>query len=224
MHRSLPAVAVVLVMACNESSSGTSPIQAGVIDSAAVTPAVIVLGDSLTAGPGLNSAEAYPALLQQRARAAGYPHRIVNAGVSGDTTTDAVNRFERALVPETRVLVVALGANDGLRGHPVDTVKGNLRRIIDRAKSRDIRVLLCGMDTPPSHGWDYSIAFHNIFPDLARELDVPLMPFLLTGVIGDDRLNLPDRFHPNAAGMQAIASGMWPYLAPLLKAPSSVAR
>ena len=209
-------------MACHESSSGTSPTEAGPIDpvSNAATPVVVVLGDSLTAGPGLSRAEAYPALLQERARAAGYPHRIVNAGVSGDTTTDAVNRFEQALVADTRVLVVALGANDGLRGQSTEIVAANLRRIIERAQSRGIRVLLCGMDTPPTHGWDYSLRFHNVFPDLARELDVPLMPFLLTGVFGDERLNLPDRFHPNAAGMRVIANEMWPYLEPLLKATS----
>jgi acyl-CoA thioesterase-1 len=144
----------------------------------------------------------------------------VNAGVSGDTTTDAVGRFERALVPDTRVLVVALGANDGLRGQSIDTMKANLRRIVERAKARNIQVLLCGMDTPPNNGWDYTIRFHNVFPDLAREFDLPLMPFLLTGVFGDDRLNLPDRFHPNAAGMRVIANEMWPYLEPLLKATS----
>jgi acyl-CoA thioesterase-1 len=190
----------------------------------AAAPVIVILGDSLTAGLGLSSSEAYPALLQQRARAAGYTHRIVNAGISGDTTTDALNRFERALVADTRILVVALGANDGLRGHPTETVTANLRRIIEAAKSRDVRVLLCGMDTPPSHGWDYSIRFHNIFPDLAREYEVPLMPFLLAGVVGDDRLNLPDRFHPNAAGMRVIANEMWPYLEPLLKTTSSTPR
>src|SRR5215207_4506 len=117
MNRSLPMLSVVLVMACNESSSGTAPIGPARIDSPrnSAVPVVVVLGDSLTAGPGLSSAEAYPALLQARARAAGYPHTIKNAGVSGDTTTDAIERFERALVPDTRVLVVALGANDGLR-------------------------------------------------------------------------------------------------------------
>jgi len=222
MHRSLPIVAVFLVMACNESSSGTAPMGPAAVDKPldSAVPVVVVLGDSLTAGPGLSSAEAYPALLQARARAAGYPHTVVNAGVSGDTTTDAIERFERVLVPDTRVLVVALGANDGLRGHSIDTMKANLRRIIERAKSREIQVLLCGMETPPSHGWDYSIRFHNVFPELARELEVPLMPFLLAGVFGDDRLNLPDRFHPNAAGMRVIAGAMWPYLDPLLKATS----
>ena len=223
MHRSLPIAAVILGMACSDSSSGRSPTEPAAASDAvttAVAPVVVVLGDSLTAGPGLNSSEAYPARLQEHARASGYKHRIVNAGVSGDTTTDAVIRFQRALLPDTRVLVVALGANDGLRGHPTDTVKSNLRRIIEPAKSRDIRVLLCGMETPPSHGWDYSVRFHNIYPDLARELDVPLMPFLLAGVFGDERLNLPDGFHPNAAGMRVIADEMWPFLEPLLKATS----
>jgi len=182
-----------------------------------VTPVVVVFGDSLTAGPGLRPEEAYPALLQKKAAAAGYPHRIVNAGVSGDTTADALRRLDRALETDARVLVVALGANDGLRHVPVEQVRSNVARIIERGQSHGLRVLLCGMETPPSYGWQYTLDFHRIFPDLAAQYKVPLMPFLLAGVVGDPDLNLGDLAHPNAAGMRIIADAMWPHLEPLLR-------
>ena len=209
-------MALLALTGCDATSRQPSPAAPGA-PSAQPAPVVVVLGDSLTAGPGLSASEAYPALLQQRARDAGYPHRIVNAGVSGDTTADGLRRLDAALVPDTKVLVVALGANDGLRGVPVETVKRNLAEILQTAKERGIRVLLCGMETPPSRGWEYSVDFHFIYPDLAREFDVPLMPFLLAGVVGNAGLNLSDGAHPNAAGMRAIASAMWPFLEPLLR-------
>lgn len=211
MNALLIGVMAVLMLACGSSSG---PAEPG--GTPAKRPVVVVLGDSLTAGPGLRAEEAYPALLQRKAADAGYPHRIANAGVSGDTTADALRRLDRALEPDATVLVIALGANDGLRNVPVAQVRQNIAAIIERAKSRGLRVLLCGMDTPPYHGWQYTLDFHRIFPDLAAEYDVPLMPFLLTGVVGNRDLNLPDGVHPNAAGMRVIADAMWPYLQPLL--------
>ena len=199
------------VMACSFSSSPAAPGGTG------SSPVVVVLGDSLTAGPGLRPEETYPARLQQRAAAARYPHRIVNGGVSGDTTADAVRRLDRVFEKHATVLVVALGANDGLRHVPVEQVRSNLRQILQRARDRNMKILLAGMETPPSHGWQYTLDFHQVFPDLAREFDAVLMPFLLTGVVGNSAMNLPDGVHPNAAGMQAIANGMWPYLEPLLR-------
>jgi acyl-CoA thioesterase-1 len=184
---------------------------------AGVAPVVVVLGDSLTAGPGLRPDEAYPALLQQKAVAAGYPHRIVNAGVSGDTTSDALGRLDRALEPEARVLIIALGANDGLRHVPIEQIHSNLARIIEAGQERGLRILLCGMETPPSHGWQYTLDFHRVFPELAERYDLPLMPFLLGGVVGKPELNLGDLAHPNPAGMRVIADAMWPYLEPLLR-------
>lgn len=202
---------MVLLAACGGSSGGpTTPSPAA--------PVVVVLGDSLTAGPLLRTEETYPALLQERVQSAGLPHRVVNAGVSGDTTADGLRRLDAALQPDTRVLVLALGANDGIAGIATETVKQNLRQIIERARARNIRVLLCGMESLPTHGVDYALRFHNIYPDLAREYDLPLMPFLLEGVFGRPALNLLDGLHPNAAGMRVIASEMWPYLEPLLRA------
>lgn len=182
-----------------------------------VVPVVVALGDSLTAGPGLSQGETYPALLERRARAAGYRHRFLNAGVSGDATADAVRRLDAALPRDARVLIVALGANDGLRGVPIATIRRNLETILDRAQVRDLRVLLCGMETPPVHGWQYTLDFHTLFPDLAGRYRVPLMPFLLFGVAGDPDYTLGDRVHPNAAGHEVIAETMWPYLEPLLR-------
>jgi acyl-CoA thioesterase-1 len=182
-----------------------------------VTPLVVAFGDSLTAGWGLSAADTYPSVLQQRARAAGYPHRFVNAGLSRDTSENGVRRLDTALVADTRVLIVAFGANDGLRGVPIAAIRRNLEIIIERAQSRNIRVLLCGMETPPFRGWQYTMDFHRLFPELAARYRMPLMPFLLFGVVGDPNYNLGDRVHPNAAGMRRIADTMWPYLEPLLK-------
>jgi acyl-CoA thioesterase-1 len=207
----LMSVLGALVLSCSPSSTPSEP------GAVASPPVVVVLGDSLTAGPGLRAEETYPALLQQRASAAGYRHRIVNAGVSGDTTADALRRLDRAFEKDATVLVVALGANDGLRHVPIEQVRSNLRQILQRGKEKGLKILLAGMETPPYHGWQYTLDFHHIFPDLAREFDATLMPFLLTGVVGNPDMNLPDGVHPNAAGMRAIANAMWPYLEPLLE-------
>ena len=199
-------------VACG-SSSPTQPTP----DASASPRIVVAFGDSLTDGPGLDRSQTYPAVLQQRMREGGYPHRMINEGVSGDTTTDAVRRLDRVLVPDARVLIIALGANDGLQGVPVETVGRNLSTIIEAAQQRQIRVLLCGMETPPLRGWEYTLDFHQIYQDLAGRYAVMLMPFLLTGVVGIPSLNLADGWHPNAAGHQRIAENMWPYLEPLLR-------
>ena len=178
---------------------------------------IVALGDSLTAGPGLSANQTWPSLLQQRMQQQGYPHRMVNAGISGDTSAGALRRLDSVLTPDTGVLIVAIGANDGLRGVPTEEVRRNVAEIIERAQRRGIRVLLCGMETLPVRGWEYTLAFHRIFPELAQQYNVPLMPFLLTGVVGNAELNLADGVHPNAAGMRRIADEMWPYLEPLLR-------
>ena len=159
----------------------------------------------------------FPADLQRHAAAAGYPHHIVNAGVTGDTSTGIAGRFDRDVVPGTRVLILEAGANDGLQGVQVATLRRNLTSMIERAQARNIRVLLCGMETPPTRGFQYTIDFHRVFPELASIYNVPLMPFLLTGVVGLPEYNLGDRVHPNARGAQLVADNMWPYLEPLLK-------
>ena len=206
----IPICAILLAAIACETGAPTQP-------RAGEPPVIVALGDSLTAGPGLRAEETMPARLQERVRAAGYPHVVVNAGVSGDTTADAVARLDRALVPRASVLIIALGANDGLRGVPIATVRRNLEIIIERGQQRGLEVLLCGMETLPNRGWDYALDFHRIYPDLAERYKLPLMPFLLADVVGRAELNLEDGWHPNAAGARVMANNIWPYLEPLLR-------
>jgi acyl-CoA thioesterase-1 len=182
-------------------------------------PRIVAFGDSLTSGHGIGASQAYPAILQKRIDEAGLDYEVVNAGVSGDTLSRALPRLEQALAGNVRVLIVALGANDGLRGVPVDRVKENLSRVIETAQARGIQVLLCGMEALPNArygGLGYSIAFHNAFTELAARYKVPLVPFILFNVIGNASLMQPDHAHPNADGARAIADTIWPFLERLL--------
>jgi len=181
------------------------------------TPRIVVLGDSLTSGRGIGKASAYPAVLQERLTKSGYDYEVVNAGVSGDTTAGALRRVGGVLDDEVEVLIVALGANDGLRGVPVEQLEANLGRIIEEAQRRDIRVILVGMDALPVRGWAYSVAFHRAYEELARRYRVPLVPFLLLNVMGDPSLMQRDRVHPNEEGARVIADYLWPYLESVLR-------
>lgn len=180
------------------------------------TPRIVALGDSLTSGHGIGKSRAYPAVLQERLNDAGLRFQVVNAGVSGETSAQALRRLPLALRGDVRVLIVALGANDGLRGLPVEQLRSNLSQIITVAKGRGITVLLCGMDALPLHGWDYSLQFHRVYRDLGRRFHVPLVPFMLEKVIGNDGMVQRDRLHPNAEGARRIADNIWPYLEPLV--------
>lgn len=181
----------------------------------------VVLGDSLALSP--TSDLNFTTELQARAETAGLRVRISNASTWGDTTTDGLRRVDAALDGNPQILVVALGANDGVRGVPVSMVERNLGEIIARARGRRTRVLLTGMEAPPLGGFDYSIQFHLVFPRLAAQYDIPLVPFLLTGVILNPDMNGPDGVHPNAAGARRIANTVWPYLEPLLRQVSAAA-
>ena len=176
----------------------------------ATLPRIVVLGDSLTAGLGIPVEEAYPALLQRKLNTAGKPLEVINAGVSGDTSSDGLRRTSWALEGDVRLLIVALGANDALRGLPAGQMKENLQGIIQRARQRGIPVLLVGMEAPPNYGEQYAAAFRQVFQDLSREQNVPLVPFLLEGVAGKVNLNQPDGIHPTAAGAARIADHLWP--------------
>lgn len=181
---------------------------------------VVALGDSLTAGLGVAPDDAYPARLEARLRADGYAYRVVNAGVSGDTSAGGLRRVDWVLRLRPDVVIVALGANDGLRGLPVDALAANLEAIVTRVRAAGARVLLAGMRLPPNYGAEYTGAFAAVFPAVARRTGVPLMPFLLEGVAGDARLNQPDGIHPTAEGQRIIADRLWPYLRPLLDRPT----
>jgi acyl-CoA thioesterase-1 len=194
------------------------PAAAGSTATAAARPRIAVLGDSLTAGLGVAQSAAYPSLLQERLDAAHLDFEVVNAGVSGDTSAGGLARLDWALDGDVRVLIVALGGNDGLRGLPADELQRNLAQIIERAQARGITVILAGMEAPPNYGRDYIVAFHKVYPALAAKYRVALVPFLLQGVAGDAALNQRDGIHPTAAGARIVADNVWTVLKPIAEA------
>jgi len=177
---------------------------------------IVALGDSLTAGLGVAADEAYPALLEARLRREKLGYHVVNAGVSGDTSAGGRRRVDWVLRTKPEVVIVALGANDGLRGLPVDELRDNLEAIVRRVQGAGARVLLAGMRVPPNYGDEYARAFAAVFPEVARRTGAALAPFLLDGVAGHARLNQADGIHPTAEGHKLIAASLWPRLRPLL--------
>lgn len=187
---------------------------------ASAKPKIVFLGDSLTAGLGLPSDQSYPSLIGKKLKDHGYDYEIVNAGVSGDTSAGGVRRLDWSLEGDVRALVLALGANDGLRGLPTDEMKKNLEAVLDRAKARNIPVVLAGMEAPPNNGPQYTQEFRKVYSDLAEEYDVRFVPFLLLGVAGDATKNQSDGIHPNARGAEIVAGLVWAELEPLLRRPN----
>ena len=212
------AMTLALVAALGTGVACSNSAAAGAGPTTTTPLSIVALGDSLTSGHGINRSQAYPAILERTLRDTGLPFRVANHGVSGDTTAGGLRRLDAALNERPQILIVALGANDGLRGVPVADVRRNLEQIIEGAQGRGVSVLLCGMEALPIYGWQYSMDFHRIFPELAAKYKVPLVPFLLNGVIGNQAMLLPDLVHPNAAGAQTIAGNIWPYLQPLAAA------
>jgi acyl-CoA thioesterase-1 len=178
-------------------------------------PRIVVIGDSLTAGLGLATGDSYPSLLQERLKTDGLDFEVVNAGVSGDTSAGGWSRVDWALQGDVRVLIVALGGNDALRGLPTEQLQQNLAQIIERAQAHHVEVILAGMEAPPNYGRDYIVAFHKVYPALAKRYGVALVPFLLLGVAGSDALNQPDGIHPTAAGARIVANNVWAVLKPM---------
>jgi acyl-CoA thioesterase-1 len=182
-------------------------------------PKIVALGDSLTAGLGLPESQSYPSLLQADLDRNGYHFDVVNAGVSGDTSAAGLARLDWALQGgNVKILILELGANDGLRGLPVDQMKQNLARIIERAHQQHIAVLLLGMEAPPNYGPEYARSFRQVYRDLASSDDVTLVPFMLDGVAGRADLNQADGIHPNTVGTQIVARTIWQRLKPMLDA------
>ena len=185
-------------------------------------PKIVVLGDSLTAGLGLVETQAYPSLLQKRIDAENLEFEVVNAGVSGDTTAGGLRRLDWALQEKNvKILVVALGGNDALRGLSVADMRENLSQIVERARDKGVVVLLAGMQAPPNFGPEYTSAFRGVFVDVARQYRAPLIPFLLDKVAGQPELNQPDGIHPNARGAEIMADTVWSALRPLLQQMSA---
>ena len=178
-------------------------------------PRIIFLGDSLTAGLGLDVSASFPSLIEDRLRRQGYDYDVVNAGVSGDTSAGGLRRLDWALAEGTpRILIIALGGNDGLRGLPPENLEANLAAIIERGQKDGLTVILAGMEAPPNFGADYTAAFRSIYPRLAKRYNVRLIPFLLEGVAGNPALNQSDGIHPNRQGAELIADLVWKTLEP----------
>jgi acyl-CoA thioesterase-1 len=214
-HRALAWVLpLCLVAACGSNPSAPSA-------ASETLRRVVVLGDSLAVTPSMG--ESFPAVLAARISTNSLPWTVTNAGVSGDTTADGMSRYLSLLQSDVGVMVLELGANDGLQGVDVATMERNLNAMVEAAQSHGVRVLLCGMETPPLRSLSYSVAFHDVFPRVARRYNIPLVPFLLTGVALIPEMNGPDGIHPNAAGARRIADNVWPYLEPLLHASAASA-
>lgn len=180
-------------------------------------PKIVAFGDSLTAGHGLPQDASYPALLQKKLNADGLAYEVVNAGVSGDTSAGGVRRIDWALDGSVKVVILELGANDILRGHPVDAMKANLADIIQKSKSHGATVLLAGMEAPTNSGIEYRKAVHEVFSSLSREHNVPLIPFFLDGVAGIESLNQRDGIHPNEEGTKIVVDTVYRSLRPVLE-------
>jgi acyl-CoA thioesterase I len=206
--------------ACVPASQEPAPAATPTAAPTADAPVVLFLGTSLTAGLGLDPAQSYPARIQERIRAAGLPHRVVNAGVSGETAAAARRRLDWLLKQRVDVLVIETGANDGLRGQDPDATRADIQALIARAREQRPapRILLVGMQAPPNLGRPYAERFRAIYPELARANDVALVPFLLDGVAGVPGLNQPDGVHPTAEGQERLAGNVWKVLRPLLAA------
>lgn len=195
----------------------TTPAPATISTAAETLPTIVAFGDSLTAAFGLSHEQSFTTLLQRALDEKGYRYRVVNAGVSGDTSAGGARRIDWALDSgNVKFLILELGGNDGLRGLPVAEMKKNLELIIQRAQSRGVTVILAGMEAPPNFGADYTREFRQAFRDLAKQYNTPFIPFVLIGIGGDPRLNQPDGIHPNAAGEKIMAETVWQTLEPLL--------
>jgi acyl-CoA thioesterase-1 len=185
----------------------------------AATRSVVFLGDSLTAGLGVQPSEAFPALIAEKIRAAGLPFAVENAGLSGDTSAGGLRRIDWLLQRRIDLLVIELGANDGLRGLDLKSMKANLQAIIDKTKAKNpqAKIVLAGMQVPPNLGAEYASGFERVYQELTRENNATLIPFLLEGVGGHRDLNQPDLIHPTPAGHRIVAELVWRTLEPLLR-------
>ncbi len=179
-------------------------------------PKIVAFGDSLTAGLGVPIERAYPAQLQKRLEAEGYRYQVVNAGVSGDTTAGGLRRVGWVLNSRPNIVILELGANDGLRGLNLDQTRQNLEAIIQRLTQAGVRVVLAGMKLPPNYGEDYTAGFERVYTGLARQYRLPFIPFLLDGVAAKPSLNQADGIHPTEEGYHIVADTVYEALRPML--------
>ncbi|MHB8481670.1 MAG: arylesterase [Nitrospiria bacterium] len=177
---------------------------------------IVAFGDSLTAGYGVALAEAYPALLEQKLKKENYPYRVLNAGISGDTTTGGLARINEVIKQKPEIVILELGANDGLRGTRLDIIQNNLSQMIERLRKKKIKVLLAGMKLPPNYGPEYTAGFHRIYLSVSKKYRIPVIPFFLEGTAIKESLNQADGLHPTPEGYKIVTDNLWPYLIPLL--------
>lgn len=220
-------IPLALSLGCNNpkmgsetSSKSVRPSSSGVVSGPPepdLRPLIVAFGNSLTAGLGVAPEESYPSQLQLKIDASGYKFRVVNAGVSGDTSSQGVNRLQTIIDLRPAIVIVELGANDGLRGLPVDATRANLETIISRLQEAESEVIIAGMEMPPNYGPVYTEAFRRIFPEVAMKYHAVLIPFFLEGVAGHPNLNQGDGIHPTEEGYSIVAEKIWRVVEPLLK-------
>ncbi len=198
----------------DDSSQKASPTASAAPD---LRPVIVALGDSLTAGLGVDPDQNYPARLQSKIDAAGYRYRVVSAGVSGDTSAQGLSRLSAVRELYPKIVILELGANDGLRGLPLEETRRNLATIIGRLRQDGAEVVLAGMEVPPNYGSAYTQDFRGIFSGLAAQYHVALIPFFLAGVGGIHELNQDDGIHPTARGYDIVVENVWKALKPLLR-------
>src|SRR3954451_25128451 len=197
-------IAAALLCACQQKPAETPQVLRAPARAVDDRPAIVCFGDSLTAGAGLDPSQSYPEVLQKELDARGQRYRVVNAGVSGDTTQDGLARVAMVLAEKPAVVVLEFGANDGLRGQPVATTAANLKQIIEELQKGGAKVVLAGMTLPPNYGAEYIRKFEAMYKDLAAQYRLPLIPFFLEGVGGNAPFMQQDELHPNAAGTRKV--------------------
>ncbi|MBI5198391.1 MAG: arylesterase [Nitrospirae bacterium] len=197
------------------SESAAPPAHGDALDPE--TRLIVALGDSLTSGLGIRQEETYPSLLQRRLDRLGFSYRVVNAGVTADTTAGGLRRVQGIIRLKPDMVLLELGANDGLRGLPLNVIEHNLKSIIDPLRAEGIQVVLLGMRLPPNYGQDYTSGFQQVYGRLAKKYRLPFVPFFLEGVAAKPELNQEDGIHPTAAGYKIVEENLWPVLKPLLR-------
>jgi acyl-CoA thioesterase-1 len=211
-----------VVFSCSQNAKSDKKQEAGKKDTAGVSKTVktiVFFGNSLTAGYGLEPSQAFPAIIQQKIDSQNLSYKVINAGVSGETSSGGNSRVDWILEQPVDVFVLELGANDGLRGVPVSETKANLQSIIDKVKAKypNAEIVIAGMQMPPNLGQQYTADFRDIFPELARKNNCKLIPFILEGVGGEAKFNQEDGIHPTAEGHEIVAENVWRELQPLMQ-------
>jgi acyl-CoA thioesterase-1 len=223
--RTLPIVLIVgivsMFIGCGRTKKNEpAPLKENVLPAEIKTPdnrpIIAAFGDSLTSGQGVDPGRNYPSQLQERIDAEGYRYKVVNAGVSGETSAQGVNRIQSVIGLQPSIVIVELGANDGLRGLPAAATQRNLELIIQHLQAAGAKIVLAGMQVPPNYGPQYTKAFRDIFKNVAKQHDIPLIPFFLEGVGGIAALNQDDGVHPTAEGYSIVVENVWKQLKPLL--------